>query len=93
MYFVVSLGVIGGIYSFTSNRRHILMSLMSLEFISMMLFLMLMINFSFGGFDAYLGVIYLAFSACEGAFGLGVIVFVVRGFGNDLFSASGIVQC
>jgi len=43
--------------------------------------------------DSYLTIFYLVFRACEGAFGLGVIVFVVRGFGNDIFNSIRIVQC
>jgi len=69
------------------------MSLIRLEFIRIIIFFMLINLYVFDLMDSYLTIFYLVFRACEGAFGLGVIVFVVRGFGNDIFNSIRIVQC
>jgi NADH:ubiquinone oxidoreductase subunit K len=58
---------------------------MRLEFVSIIIFLGLVFNYGFGNYDRYISIYYLVFSACESAFGLGVIVLIVRSLGNDMF--------
>ena len=82
-----------GFYRFVSNRRHVLISLIRLEFIRIIIFFILIRCYAFDLMESYLSMFYLVFRACEGAFGLGVIVFVVRGFGNDIFNSVRTVQC
>jgi len=43
--------------------------------------------------DGYILLYYLTYAACEGALGLGIVVSIVRGYGNDLFSRTGFLQC
>nr|YP_784042.1 NADH dehydrogenase subunit 4L [Scutigerella causeyae]ABF93310.1 NADH dehydrogenase subunit 4L [Scutigerella causeyae] len=84
--------IFSGIYSFISWRKHIFMSLMSLEFLVVFFFL----GFVFvmgSGLNMFVSLVYLTYSACEGALGLSIIVSLVRGSGNDLFSSSGLIQC
>jgi len=68
------------------------MRLIRLEFLVVSFFL----GFIFvmgSGLNIFVSLVYLTYSACEGALGLRIIVRLVRGRGNDLFSRSGLIQC
>ena len=82
-----------GLFSYCVIRRHVLISLISLEFIRIILFLILVDCYCLMVLDSFVFLFYLVFSACEGAFGLGVIIYMVRGYGNDLFRRMRLMKC
>nr|AVN67431.1 NADH dehydrogenase subunit 4L [Gromphadorhina oblongonota] len=89
----VSLGFFSGIWVFCSNRKHLLATLLSLEFIVLILYVVLynyLINFNY---ELYFMMIFLTFSVCEGALGLSILVSMIRGYGNDFFGAYSMLQC
>nr|AND96496.1 NADH deshydrogenase subunit 4L [Onthophagus nr. babirussa] len=75
-----------GMISFVIKRKHLLLMLLSLEFIILSLFLNLFIYLSFFFYDYFFSMIFLTMSVCEGALGLGVLVSMIRTHGNDYFN-------
>nr|AOY39108.1 NADH dehydrogenase subunit 4L [Chelonarium sp. BMNH 840450] len=72
-----------GLLCFCSNRKHLLLVLLSLEFVILSLYFGLFLYFSFLMVDLYFVMIFLTMSVCEGALGLSVLVSVIRTHGND----------
>nr|YP_010291953.1 NADH dehydrogenase subunit 4L [Phlaeoba antennata]ATO88589.1 NADH dehydrogenase subunit 4L [Phlaeoba antennata]QOL01046.1 NADH dehydrogenase subunit 4L [Phlaeoba antennata] len=82
-----------GVYVFSSKRKHLLMVLLSLEYIVLSLFMLIIIflvNFSY---DYFFPVIFLVFSVCEGALGLSILVSMIRSHGNDFFNSFSLSLC
>nr|YP_002995750.1 NADH dehydrogenase subunit 4L [Stictopleurus subviridis]YP_010316738.1 NADH dehydrogenase subunit 4L [Liorhyssus hyalinus]ACF04101.1 NADH dehydrogenase subunit 4L [Stictopleurus subviridis]UMY76360.1 NADH dehydrogenase subunit 4L [Liorhyssus hyalinus]URN72954.1 NADH dehydrogenase subunit 4L [Liorhyssus hyalinus] len=76
-----------GVVVFASTRKHLLLTLFSLEYLVLVLFLSLFIFLTYFGYELYFILIFLVFTVCEGALGLGVLVSMVRSHGNDLLSS------
>lgn len=66
-------------------RKHLLMSLLRLEYIVLGLYFMF--HYSSYGYLLSLSMGYLTFSACEGALGLSVLVSMRRSHGGDYFKS------
>nr|UPL65412.1 NADH dehydrogenase subunit 4L [Dinomachus sikhimensis] len=81
-----------GLFVFVSNRKHLLICLFSLEFLVISLFFLMLLFLLKYGFESYFLVIFLVFSVCEGALGLGVLVNMVRSHGNDYLSSINILS-
>nr|AXS65183.1 NADH dehydrogenase subunit 4L [Coleoptera sp. 13 KM-2017] len=76
-----------GLLSFSVKRKHLLLMLLSLEFIVLSLYFNLFIYLSFIGFEYFFSMIFLTFSVCEGALGLSILVSLIRTHGNDYFGS------
>ncbi len=68
---------------FCSKREHLLSVLLRLEYISLRIYLGLLIYFNFR--DLFYSLIYITFTACEGALGLSILVIMRRTHGGDYF--------
>nr|YP_009368828.1 NADH dehydrogenase subunit 4L [Phaneroptera gracilis]APD14871.1 NADH dehydrogenase subunit 4L [Ducetia sp. NS-2016]ARN59029.1 NADH dehydrogenase subunit 4L [Phaneroptera gracilis] len=90
---LMSFIIMGGVWVFSSKRKHLLATLLSLEFIMLGLFLMLFIMLNLYPQDLYFMMIFLTFSVCEGALGLSILVSMIRTHGNDFFQTFSILQC
>nr|YP_009515644.1 NADH dehydrogenase subunit 4L [Nannophya pygmaea]ATL58832.1 NADH dehydrogenase subunit 4L [Nannophya pygmaea] len=86
------LFVLSGLWSFVSKRKHLLSTLLSLEFIVLSLFFYVFCVLLFY-FDLYFLMYFLTFGVCEGALGLGILVSMIRSHGNDYFSSFNVLQC
>nr|YP_009142438.1 NADH dehydrogenase subunit 4L [Atrocalopteryx atrata]AKH04383.1 NADH dehydrogenase subunit 4L [Atrocalopteryx atrata] len=82
-----------GVFSFVSKRKHLLSTLLSLEFIFLSLFFYMFIILVFFLFDLYFLMYFLGFSVCEGALGLSILVSMIRTHGADFFGVFNMVQC
>nr|YP_010225786.1 NADH dehydrogenase subunit 4L [Propsilocerus sinicus]UDD74663.1 NADH dehydrogenase subunit 4L [Propsilocerus sinicus] len=82
-----------GVFVFVSNRKHLLSTLLSLEFIVLSLFLFLFIYLNMLNYEIYFSMMFLVFSVCEGALGLSILVSMIRSHGNDYFNSFSILQC
>nr|YP_009250762.1 NADH dehydrogenase subunit 4L [Rhinotermes hispidus]AMX23115.1 NADH dehydrogenase subunit 4L [Rhinotermes hispidus]URH16771.1 NADH dehydrogenase subunit 4L [Rhinotermes hispidus] len=82
-----------GVWSFTSNRSHLLSTLLSLEFIVLALYLFLYYYFCSFSFNLYFVVYFLVFSVCESSLGLSILVSMIRSHGNDYFQSYSVLQC
>nr|QXI88800.1 NADH dehydrogenase subunit 4L [Halpe nephele] len=72
---------------FISKHKHLLIMLLSLEFIVLIIFFMMMLYLSFIEFDMYMLMVYLVFSVCEGALGISILVSMIRTHGNDYYQS------
>nr|ASY98311.1 NADH dehydrogenase subunit 4L [Amorphoscelis chinensis] len=82
-----------GLWVFSSSRKHLLMTLLSLEFIVLTLFLILYYySIKFSG-ELFISMFFLSFAVCEGALGLSILVSMIRTHGNDYFNSFGVLQC
>lgn len=93
LYLLPVLGILAGIVGFVSNRKHLLNRLLSLEFLVLNLFWLIILIRGVLGSDIYVGLYFLGLAACEGALGLALLVSVVRGYGSDIFISFRVLQC
>nr|YP_010596105.1 NADH dehydrogenase subunit 4L [Ectomocoris horridus]WAJ48437.1 NADH dehydrogenase subunit 4L [Ectomocoris horridus] len=82
---------ISGLSVFCSMRKHLLLTLLSLEFLSMCLYIVLFSFLFFCSSSYYFLLVYLVFIVCEGALGLGILVSMIRSHGNDHISGLSIL--
>nr|APX39425.1 NADH dehydrogenase subunit 4L [Altica palustris] len=72
-----------GIYMFVMNRKHLLLMLLSLEYLVLILFLNLFFYLSILENDYFFSMIFLTMSVCESVLGLSILIIMVRVHGND----------
>nr|YP_009658986.1 NADH dehydrogenase subunit 4L [Altica cirsicola]YP_009826212.1 NADH dehydrogenase subunit 4L [Altica viridicyanea]QCC71324.1 NADH dehydrogenase subunit 4L [Altica cirsicola]QCC71363.1 NADH dehydrogenase subunit 4L [Altica viridicyanea]QCC71376.1 NADH dehydrogenase subunit 4L [Altica cirsicola]QCC71389.1 NADH dehydrogenase subunit 4L [Altica viridicyanea]QCP68685.1 NADH dehydrogenase subunit 4L [Altica viridicyanea] len=82
MYFQIIL-FLTGMYMFVMNRKHLLLMLLSLEYLVVVLFLNLFFYLSMLENDYFFSMIFLTMSVCESVLGLSVLIIMVRVHGND----------
>lgn len=78
---------------FVSHRKHLLITLIRLEFIVLVLYLILYNYLTIIFYEGYFRIIFLTFRVCEGALGLSILVSLIRTHGNDYFQTYNILQC
>lgn len=78
---------------FISNRKHLLVTLIRLEFIVLIIYIYIYIYLIIIDYESYFLIIFLTFRVCEGALGLSVLVSLIRTHGNDYFQTYNILQC
>jgi NADH-ubiquinone oxidoreductase chain 4L len=82
-----------GTWIYISKRKHLINILISLEYIVLSTFLLLiLIRFSLG-LETYVRLIYLVASVCEGRLGVGIIVGIVRSHGSDYIRSFRALKC
>uniref|UniRef100_UPI003002A523 NADH dehydrogenase subunit 4L n=1 Tax=Limassolla dispunctata TaxID=3019670 RepID=UPI003002A523 len=64
-------------------RKHILLCLISLEFLVLTLLLLILFYCLMYEYSFYLFLIMMTFYVCEGVLGLSVLVYMIRSHGND----------
>lgn len=82
-----------GVFTFVSNRKHLLSILLRLEYIVLSLFLLLFIYLNMLNYENFFSIIFLTFRVCEGALGLSILVSIIRTHGNDYFQRFNVLQC
>nr|AKQ53287.1 NADH dehydrogenase subunit 4L [Haritalodes derogata]WEV93797.1 NADH dehydrogenase subunit 4L [Haritalodes derogata] len=87
MWIVVIIMFILGNMIFVSKHKHLLIVLLSLEFIVLSIFFFMVMLFVYIEYDMYMLMIFLVFSVCEGALGLSILVSMIRTHGNDYFQS------
>nr|YP_009040581.1 NADH dehydrogenase subunit 4L [Samia canningi]AEI26137.1 NADH dehydrogenase subunit 4L [Samia ricini]AHX80602.1 NADH dehydrogenase subunit 4L [Samia canningi]UIB41633.1 NADH dehydrogenase subunit 4L [Samia ricini] len=84
---VIFIMFIIGNLIFVSKNKHLLIVLLSLEFIVLSIFFILLLYLSFIEYDLYMLMVFLVFTVCEGALGLSILVSMIRTHGNDYFQS------
>nr|QNP10132.1 NADH dehydrogenase subunit 4L [Ochthebius paradoxus] len=74
-----------GILVFCLNRKHLLLMLLSLEFIILSLYFNIFLYLSYFSNEYYFSMIFMTMSVCEGALGLSLLVSLIRTHSNDYF--------
>nr|YP_009364469.1 NADH dehydrogenase subunit 4L [Capnia zijinshana]ARF06097.1 NADH dehydrogenase subunit 4L [Capnia zijinshana] len=82
-----------GAWVFSSKRKHLLLTLLSLEFIVLGLFLITFMYLNMMNYELFFSMVFLTFSVCEGALGLSILVSMIRTHGNDYFQSFSVLQC
>nr|YP_010270196.1 NADH dehydrogenase subunit 4L [Potamometra berezowskii]UJY96974.1 NADH dehydrogenase subunit 4L [Potamometra berezowskii]UJY96987.1 NADH dehydrogenase subunit 4L [Potamometra berezowskii]UJY97000.1 NADH dehydrogenase subunit 4L [Potamometra berezowskii]UJY97013.1 NADH dehydrogenase subunit 4L [Potamometra berezowskii]UJY97026.1 NADH dehydrogenase subunit 4L [Potamometra berezowskii] len=72
-----------GMIVFCSLRKYLLLTLLSLEYLVVVVFLGFFIFLMNYSGEYYFIIIFLTFSVCEGVLGLSVLVSMIRCHGND----------
>uniref|UniRef100_A0AAU7BAF8 NADH-ubiquinone oxidoreductase chain 4L n=1 Tax=Heteromallus sp. TaxID=3073483 RepID=A0AAU7BAF8_9ORTH len=94
LYWIIMVSMFfSGVFMFCSKRKHLLATLLSLEFIVLSLFLMLFNYLNLFNYELYFSMVFLTFSVCEGVLGLSILVSMIRTHGNDFFQSFVILQC
>nr|YP_009040749.1 NADH dehydrogenase subunit 4L [Maruca testulalis]AIA77358.1 NADH dehydrogenase subunit 4L [Maruca testulalis]AKH04973.1 NADH dehydrogenase subunit 4L [Maruca vitrata] len=87
MWILVIIMFILGNMIFVSKHKHLLIVLLSLEFIVLSIFFFMILLFNYIEYDMYMLMVFLVFSVCEGALGLSILVSMIRTHGNDYFQS------
>nr|QZI85960.1 NADH dehydrogenase subunit 4L [Sycanus falleni] len=82
---------LSGLAVFCSMRKHLLLTLLSLEFLALSLYFCLFMFLSDFGMNYYFILVFLTFIVCEGALGLGILVCLIRSYGSDNISSLSIL--
>nr|AOZ71865.1 NADH dehydrogenase subunit 4L [Lobesia sp. FRA-2014] len=83
---VIIMFIIGNLI-FTSKHKHLLIILLSLEFMVLSIFLFMLLVLSYLYYNMYMLMLFLVFAVCEGALGLSILVSMIRTHGNDYFQS------
>nr|YP_009917562.1 NADH dehydrogenase subunit 4L [Issoria eugenia]QLM00880.1 NADH dehydrogenase subunit 4L [Issoria eugenia] len=76
---------------FVSKHKPLLITLMSLEFIVLSIFFLMMLYLMMINYNMYMLMVFLVFSVCEGALGLFILVSMIRTHGNDYFQSFNLI--
>nr|YP_010040141.1 NADH dehydrogenase subunit 4L [Spodoptera exempta]QOY46708.1 NADH dehydrogenase subunit 4L [Spodoptera exempta] len=87
MWIVFILMFIVGNLIFVFKHKHLLIVLLSLEFIVLSIFFFLLVYLIYIEYDMYMLMLFLVFSVCEGALGLSILISMIRTHGNDYFQS------
>uniref|UniRef100_UPI001F12BC05 NADH dehydrogenase subunit 4L n=1 Tax=Endotricha olivacealis TaxID=1973536 RepID=UPI001F12BC05 len=86
IFFFLCMYIIGNLI-FVSKHKHLLIVLLSLEFIVLSIFFFLLMYLNYVDNNMYMLMLFLVFSVCEGALGLSILVSMIRTHGNDYFQS------
>nr|YP_009537892.1 NADH dehydrogenase subunit 4L [Limenitis camilla]AYN60609.1 NADH dehydrogenase subunit 4L [Limenitis camilla] len=76
---------------FVSKHKHLLIVLMSLEFMVLSIFFLMLLYLMMIKYSLYMLMVFLVFSVCEGALGLSILVSMIRTHGNDYFQSFNLI--
>nr|WAL33195.1 NADH dehydrogenase subunit 4L [Pontia edusa] len=91
MWFVILVMYLLGNMIFVSKYKHLLIVLLSLEFIVLSMFFFFLIFLMMLNYNIYMLVIFMVISVCEGALGLSILVSMIRTHGNDYFQSYNLI--
>lgn len=92
-FYYVGIIFLIGCFVFIYNQKHLLITLLRLEFIVLILFLFLFINLNINNMEIYFLIIFLVFIICEGVLGLSILVSIIRTHGNNYFQSFNLLIC
>nr|YP_010526995.1 NADH dehydrogenase subunit 4L [Marumba sperchius]UXR12332.1 NADH dehydrogenase subunit 4L [Marumba sperchius] len=87
MWIIVIVMFFVGNLIFVSKNKHLLIILLSLEFIVLSIFFFFLMFLMMIDNDMYMLMVFLVFSVCEGSLGLSILVSMIRTHGNDYFQS------
>nr|YP_008854361.1 NADH dehydrogenase subunit 4L [Corythucha ciliata]AGM48385.1 NADH dehydrogenase subunit 4L [Corythucha ciliata] len=84
---IVILCFIFGLMVMLSMRSHLLLTLISIEFLMTIIYLIMFYNFMIFSYEFYFLILFLVMIVCEGALGLSILVSLIRSHGNDMIGS------
>nr|YP_010160603.1 NADH dehydrogenase subunit 4L [Theretra oldenlandiae]QRH17791.1 NADH dehydrogenase subunit 4L [Theretra oldenlandiae] len=91
MWIIIILMFFIGNLIFVSKNKHLMIVLLSLEFIVLSIFFFFLIFLMMIDYDMYMLMVFLVFSVCEGSLGLSILVSMIRTHGNDYFQSFNLI--
>nr|ASS30659.1 NADH dehydrogenase subunit 4L [Gastroptychus investigatoris] len=91
--FISFVLIMSGFYMFIMHWKHLLNTLLSLEFIMLGIFFLLNSVMSSVGSESFFLFYFLILVVCEGVLGLSLLVSIVRAHGNDYFNSFSLLEC
>nr|YP_010417488.1 NADH dehydrogenase subunit 4L [Junonia chorimene]USF17543.1 NADH dehydrogenase subunit 4L [Junonia chorimene] len=91
MWLVIFLMFLFGNMIFVSKHKHLLIVLLSLEFMVLSIFFFMLMYLMMLEYNMYMLMVFLVFSVCEGALGLSILVSMIRTHGNDYFQSYNLI--
>nr|YP_010192684.1 NADH dehydrogenase subunit 4L [Nymphalis canace]QZP40838.1 NADH dehydrogenase subunit 4L [Nymphalis canace] len=91
MWLVIFVMYLFGNMIFISKYKHLLIVLLSLEFIVLSIFFFFMLFLMMMNYNMHMLVVFLVFSVCEGVLGLSILVSMIRTHGNDYFQSYNLI--
>nr|YP_010437857.1 NADH dehydrogenase subunit 4L [Ischyja marapok]UTB53989.1 NADH dehydrogenase subunit 4L [Ischyja marapok] len=85
MWLIFIIMFIIGNMIFVLKHKHLLIILLSLEYLVLSIFFFMLVFLNYIEYDMYMLMVFLVFSVCEGALGLSILVSLIRTHGNDYF--------
>nr|YP_010415154.1 NADH dehydrogenase subunit 4L [Tribolium freemani]URX54548.1 NADH dehydrogenase subunit 4L [Tribolium freemani] len=85
--FISVLMFFSGLLVFSLKRKHLLLMLLSLEYVVLSVYLSLFMYLSLLGNEYFFSMVFLTFTVCEGVLGLSILVSLIRSHGNDYFQS------
>nr|YP_009526728.1 NADH dehydrogenase subunit 4L [Ornebius bimaculatus]AXY63933.1 NADH dehydrogenase subunit 4L [Ornebius bimaculatus] len=82
-----------GVLVFLLKRKHLIMTLLSLEYLMLMMYVILYFYLWYYDGGLYYLMMFLVFSVCEGVLGLSILVMMIRSHGNDYFQSYVVLRC
>nr|AXS64985.1 NADH dehydrogenase subunit 4L [Cucujoidea sp. 4 KM-2017] len=86
MLFILLYNFFMGLLSFSINRKHLLLMLMSMEFIILILYFSFFLVFYMFLYEYFFSMFFLIMSVCESVLGLSLLIKMIRSYGNDNFN-------
>jgi NADH:ubiquinone oxidoreductase subunit K len=80
-----------GLLVFCSQHKHLLVTLLRLEYVILCIFILLMMRGGQEIIEGYLSLIFLVFAVSDGAVGLSILVVLARSHGRDYFKSFNLV--
>nr|DAZ91285.1 TPA_asm: ND4L [Gammarus wautieri] len=93
MEMVIGFGMVSGVFSFVWNYSHLLNSLLSLEFLVLMVYWLLSLNMFAGGGGSFFMIFYIIMSVCEGVLGLALLIMSAYSHGSDSMKNYSVLNC
>nr|QGW14868.1 NADH dehydrogenase subunit 4L [Mycalesis intermedia] len=91
MWIMIFMMFLFGNMIFVGKHKHLLIVLMSLEFIILSIFFFFMLYLMSVDYNMYMLMVFLVFSVCEGVLGLSILVSMIRTHGNDYFQSFNLI--
>nr|ARI50091.1 NADH dehydrogenase subunit 4L [Cittarium pica] len=93
LFLVAATGVILSVVTLCLQYKHLLSVLLSLEAMTLNLFLLLMSVSAIFNFEGQMCLILITLGACEASLGLAILVSLIRTHGNDYVSSFNMQKC
>nr|QQQ88902.1 NADH dehydrogenase subunit 4L [Hyalella kochi] len=81
------------LYTFVMNHSHLLNSLLSLELMSVTIYFLIGVIFTFLGLELFYLLFFLVMVVCEGVLGLSLLIILVHSHGEDYSKTFNFIQC
>lgn len=79
--------ILRGLFIFSSRHKHLLVTLLRLEYIILNVFIVLVIGVRLERGESFLTLVFLVFAVSEGSIGLSLLVSLSRSHGTDMIKS------